>query len=195
MAPMHKRLIILTGSVALMGLFAALGFRSDRLVPRTLQGVGQISLPASVAPRGSGEALTDDSQRVYFQFAREYGWLKSLGSSMAYRQLLTVSVLAHDEDAADYESWPPGFRPLYSTLQHERTLPLGDASVKVSAGRYAQNSLDEPAHLYFYADPSRRLHIAWHVVDKDVAPEAAVPLLQRIAESFRVDSGVPGASQ
>ncbi|MFT3665471.1 hypothetical protein [Piscinibacter sp.] len=180
MAAMAYRLILL------MALFGLLGFGGDRLVPRTLQGVGEISLPPRVVPFGAGGAQDDDPQRIHFRFERQFGWMASLGSSTAFRQLLTVSLMAPDAPAAAYERWPPGFSPSYATLRHERTLTFADARLKISAGRYAQNSLDEPAHLYLYADPSRRLHIAWHVVDEDVAPDAAVPMLQHIAASFKV---------
>jgi hypothetical protein len=147
--------------ILLMGSFFLFGFASDRLADRRLEGVGSIALPARVAAVGKGEAWDDDPSRLYFRFAREYGWLASLGSSTAYRQIITVSLLAPDAGSADYERWPPRFEPLYSKLAKERTVALGQAHVAVSAGRYAQNALDEPAHVYVYVDPARRLQITW----------------------------------
>lgn len=172
--------------ILLMGSFFLFGFASDRLADRRLEGVGRIALPARVAAVGKGEAWDDDPSRLYFRFAREYGWLASLGSSTAYRQIITVSLLAPDAGSADYERWPPRFEPLYSKLAKERTVALGQAHVAVSAGRYAQNALDEPAHVYVYVDPARRLQIAWHAVDEDVAAEDALEMLPRMAASFRV---------
>lgn len=168
-----------------MGLLAFLGLGGDRLTERTLAGIGSISLPARVAQVGDGAAWDDDPARLYFRFSREYGWA-SLGSSTAYRQLLHVSLMAPDATPADYEKWPPRFEPLYSQLRREREIALGFAKLSVSAGRYAQNTLDEPSHVYVYSDPARRLQIAWHAVDAEIAPDAAVALLQRMARTFVV---------
>lgn len=190
---MAPHTLVRTGSTAMayrlilaMGLLTLLGLGSDRLVEQRLESVGSISLPARLTPVGRGEPWDDDSSRLYFRFAREYGWLASLGSSTAYRQILCVSLFAPDAVAADYERWPPRFEPLYSKLTRERTLTLGFARLTISSGRYAQNALDEPAHVYVYSDPSHRLQIAWHVVDADVAPEDAIALLPRMAASFQL---------
>lgn len=166
-----------------MGLLALLGFGGDRLEERALGEVGSISLPARATAVGRGEAWDDDPARLYFRFAHEYGWA-SMGSGTAYRQVICVSLLAPDAGPADYERWPPRFEPLYADLAKQRQVALGGGRVTISAGRYAQNALDEPAHVYLYADPARRLQIAWHVVDADIAPEVALRLLLRMAASF-----------
>jgi hypothetical protein len=180
MASMAYRLIFIMSFLALLGL------GGDRLVQRKLDGVGIISLPASVDPLGDGSAWDDDPARLYFRFAHEYPWWVSLGSSNAYKQMLCVSLFSPTATASDYERSPPRFEPLYSKLSKERTLELGTARLEISAGRYAQNALDAPAHVYLYWDPSRRLQIAWHVVDKVVAPRDAERMIQRMAASFKV---------
>ncbi len=178
-APMAHRLI------AVMGLLTLLGCGGVRLVERPLEGVGVITVPSRAKPVHSGQPYDEDPARLYFRFEHTYG-LASWGSGMAYRQLLQVSLMAPDAAASEYDKWPPRFNPLYSRLTRQRVVPLGTATLAISEGRYAQNALDEPAHTYLYADPSRRLQIAWHVVDEDVPPEEALELLPRIAASFQM---------
>ena len=173
--------------IAVLGLLTLLGCGGSRLVERPLDGVGVISVPARAKPVNAGEAYDEDPARLYFRFTHEYG-LASWGSGMAYRQILQVSLLAPNATAADYKRWPPRFSPLYSKLARERTLQLGAATLEISAGRYGQNALDEPAHIYLYWDPTRRLQIAWHVVDDDISPEEALEMVARMAASFRMNT-------
>lgn len=179
LAPMAHRLI------AAVGLLALVGLGGDRLVERPLPGIGTIALPAAMKPAHDVTAYDDDPARLYYRFADEYG-LASLGSGTAYKQLLTVSLMATTATDADYRAWPERFSPLYSTVRAEPEVALGAGRLRVAAGRYAQNALDEPAHVYIYAEPARRLQIAWHVVDAGLAPEAVRALLPRVAASFAV---------
>lgn len=168
-----------------MGLLSLSGCGGARLVERPLQGVGVISVPARAAPINNGAAYDEDPTRLFWLFERGYG-MTSLGSGPAYRQLLHVSLLAPDAEAAGDERWPQRFAPLYEGLRKERTIPLGDATLSVSAGRYVQNALDEPAHVYAYTDSTRRLKILWHAVDEELPPQQALELLPRIAASFQL---------
>lgn len=68
---------------------------------RELPGVGVIGLPAALKPVAGGAVWDDDPSRLYFRFDHPYGWLKSLGSGPAYRQVLNVSLMAPDAKAAD----------------------------------------------------------------------------------------------
>lgn len=179
-AAMAYRLILV------MGFLSFFGCGGDRLVERKLDGVGSISVPASAAPLGDGTAWDDDPARLYFRFAHEYPWWVSMGSGTAYKQVLCVSLFAPTASAAHYGRWPPRFEPLYRDLAKQRTLQIGAAELDISGGHYAQNALDEPAHVYLYRDPQRRLQIAWHVADKVVAPDDAVRMLERMAASFEL---------
>ncbi len=170
--------------IPVAALLALLGCSEAQLVERTLTDVGSISAPSSADPLGNGRAWDDDPSRLYFRFAHEYPWWSSMGSGTAYKQVLCVSLFAPTATAADYERWPPRFEPLYETLSKERTLTLGAARLEMSGGRYAQNALDDPAHVYLYWDPSRRLQIAWHVADSVVAPDVAAQMIQDMAASF-----------
>lgn len=181
---MAHRLILAMSLLPLLLLL--LGMGGEPLVDRQLDGIGSISAPSSAEPIGDGRAWDDDPSRLYFRFAQEYPWWASMGSGTAYKQVLGVSLLAPTASPADYERWPPRFEPLYEQLVKQRTLTLGTARLEISGGRYAQNALDDPAHVYLYWDPSRRLQIAWHVVDKVVAPDDAVQMIQRMAASFRL---------
>ncbi len=180
--PMADRLIVI------LSVLALLGCSGERLVERTLDGVGSIQVPSSAVAFGNGQAWDDDASRLYFRFAHEYPWWVSMGSSTAYKQVLCVSLFAPTATAADYERWPPRFEPLYENLSKQRTLTLGTARLEISGGRYAQNALDDPAHVYLYWDPARRLQIAWHVADEVVAPDAAEDMIQRMAASFALQT-------
>lgn len=178
------------GLIALIILLAifGFGFGGGRLVERKLDGVGSISLPASVVPWGHGKARDEDPARLYFRFGHEYPWWISMGSGSAYKQIVCVSFFTPTAGAADYEAWPPRFEPLYRDLKKQRTLTLGTAQLEISGGHYAQNALDEPSHVYLYWDPSRRLQIAWHAADKVIKPDDAVKMIQAMAASFKLVS-------
>jgi len=172
--------------ILIMSLIALLGLGGERLVNRKLDSIASISLPSSTQTWGNGQARDEDPSRLYFWFAHEYPFWKSMGSGTAFKQVLCVSLLAPNATAADYERWPPRFEPSYEGLKQQRTVTMGTARLAISSGRYAQNALDDPAHVYIYWDTARRLQIAWHVVDKVVAPDDAEQLIQRMAASFKL---------
>lgn len=167
---------------AVVGL-GALG--GDRLVERRLDDVAVIALPARVDEPTFAGTRTEDGDRLAWAFATTYGWA-SIGSAPAYRQLLFVSLMAPDATDADYERLPSSFRLAYDPSQRLQAIPLGNGTLTVVAGTYRQNTLREPSHTFVYRDRTRRLQVAWHSVDADVAPDVARRLVDRMAASFRI---------
>lgn len=167
---------------ALFGLGALAG---DRPVERRLDDVAVIALPARIGNEMLAGARTADGDRLVFAFGTPYRWA-SLGSGPAYRQLLFVSLMPANASDADYERLPSRFHPLYDPSRRLPAEALGSGTVTVFAGSYRQNALQVPAHTYVYRDHSRRLQIAWHTVDEDVAPDVARGLIEAMARSFRI---------
>lgn len=176
------RTAVLSVVAALLGLGALAG---DRPVERRLDDVAVIALPARIGDEMLAGTRTADEGRLVFAFGTPYRWA-SLGSGPAYRQLLFVSLMAADAGDADYGRLPSGFHPLYDPSRRLPEEALGSGMLAVFAGTYRQNALQEPAHTFVYRDRTRRLQIAWHTVDEDVAPDAARELIEAMARSFRI---------
>ena len=159
-------------------------FSQPRLVERRLADAAVIRVPRATKEVYKGG---DDRQpgRIVFAFEDTYFW-GSIGPGMAYKQQLYVSVMASDATDAEYEAYPHLYRLSYDKRTTVRKQTVGSGTLTVSAGRYQQNTMNEPSHTFAYVDRARRLQIVWHAAEKAVDLDDGIEAIGRMAASFRI---------
>jgi len=159
-------------------------FSQPRLVERRLADAAVIRVPRATKEVYKGG---DDRQpgRIVFAFEDTYFW-GSIGPGMAYKQQLYVSVMASDATDAEYEAYPHLYRLSYDKRTTVRKQTVGSGTLTVSAGRYQQNTMNEPSHTFAYVDRARRLQIVWHAAEKAVDLDERGWMISRMISSGRI---------
>ena len=167
-----------------LSLGIAMLFAQPRLAERALADIAVIQVPRST--KEMYEGVRDDQQgRLVFTFSSDYFWA-SLGSGMAYKQQLFVSLMAPDASDAEYAAYPTRWSLSYDDRKRVTTSPVGSGTLTVFTGLYRQNTLQEPSYMFFYVDRARRLQIAWHAVKKEIDLATGTEVVGRMASSFRI---------
>jgi len=167
-----------------LSLGIAMLFAQPRLAERALADIAVIQVPRST--KEMYEGVRDDQQRrLVFTFSSDYFWA-SLGSGMAYKQQLFVSLMAPDASDAEYAAYPTRWSLSYDDRKRVTTSPVGSGTLTVFEGLYRQNTLQEPSYTFFYVDRARRLQIAWHAVKKEIDLATGTEVVGRMASSFRI---------
>ena len=165
-------------------LSIAMLFAQPRLAERALADIAVIQVPRST--KEMYEGVRDDQHgRLVFTFSSDYFWA-SLGSGLAYKQQLFVSLMAPDASDAEYAAYPTRWSLSYDDRKRVTTSPVGSGTLTVFEGIYHQNTLQEPAYTFFYVDRARRLQIAWHAVKKEIDLATGTNVVGRMAASFRI---------
>jgi len=159
-------------------------FSQSRLAERKLADMAVIGVPRAVKEMYKG--IRDEQQgRLVFTFSSDYFWA-SLGSNTAYKQQLFVSLMAPDATEAEYKAMPKLYRLRYEDRKSVHSGTIGSGTLTVYEGVYEENSLEAPAHTFFYVDRARRLQIAWHAVKTEVDLATGVDVMAKMAASFRI---------
>jgi len=166
-----------------------------RLSERTLADIATVSVPTSLrSPVGLSDKIKppfedgyngEELGRLTFTFSSTYFWA-SFGSVTAYKQLMTVSVMAPDATAAEYAALPRGWSLSYEHRKPAQTRTVGSGELTITEGVYSRGSLSEPSYEYVYRDRTRRLQIVWHAVKKEMDLATGITQIGRVASSFRI---------
>ena len=169
-----------------LSVFAMFGFSAQpRMSERALADIAVIRMPRMVKDEIYKGIRLDQPGRITFSFGTTYFWA-SFGSSQAYKHQLFIALMAPDATEAEYREHPRNWSPSYDQRREIRRSALGSGSLTVHEGIYTQNALKEPAYALSYVDRTRRLHIAWHAVKKEITLEDAIAAMQAMVSSFRL---------
>ncbi|HYW31068.1 MAG TPA: hypothetical protein VE869_06125 [Gemmatimonas sp.] len=159
--------------------------QGERLMERRLDRVATIKVPKGVKEESLMGARSDQNDRLAFTFGNKYLWA-SMSGMAHYKQLLVVSIMSPDATAESLARYPRTFRISRNKPKVVHDVTRGSVSLSVTAYSYPVSDDGEPSHIFEYYDRSRRLHIVWHAVVKEVSLASGLQTVEAMATSFRM---------